>query len=46
MSNPLAKTTQSCSLGSALKNGGPLIWLSCLIMGLGNMVCGQCIYKF
>ncbi len=43
MSNPLAKTTQSCSLGSALKNGGPLIWLSCLIMGLGNMVCGQLI---
>ena len=31
------------SLGSALKNGGPIVWLSCLIMGLGNIVAGQFI---
>lgn len=31
------------SLGSALKNGGPLVWLSCLIMGLGNVFAGQII---
>ena len=27
----------------ALKNGGPLVWLSCLIMGLGNLAAGQVI---
>ena len=43
MSNPLAKTTQSDSLGKALKNGGPMIWLSCLVMGLGNIVGGQLV---
>ena len=31
------------SLGSALKNGGPLVWLSCLIMGFGNIMAGQFI---
>ena len=31
------------SLGSALKNGGPLVWLSCLIMGFGNIMAGQII---
>ena len=31
------------SLGSALKNGGPIVWLSCLIMGLGNFAAGQFI---
>ena len=31
------------SLGSALKNGGPLVWLSCLIMGFGNICAGQFI---
>ena len=31
------------SLTSALKNGGPIVWLSCLIMGLGNIVAGQFI---
>ena len=36
MSNPY-------SLSAALKNGGPLIWLSCLIMGLANIVSGQII---
>ena len=28
---------------SALKNGGPLVWLSCIIMGLGNIAAGQII---
>jgi len=28
---------------TALKNGGPMIWLSCLIMGLGNILAGQFI---
>ena len=27
----------------ALKNGGPLVWLSCLVMGLGNLAAGQVI---
>ena len=27
----------------ALKNGGPIVWLSCLIMGLGNFAAGQFI---
>ena len=31
------------SMLSALKNGGPLVWLSCLIMGLGNICAGQII---
>ena len=31
------------SLLSALKNGGPVVWLSCLIMGLGNIFAGQFI---
>ena len=31
------------SLGSALKNGGPIVWLSCLIMGFGNLMAGQII---
>ena len=31
------------SLLSALTNGGPLVWLSCLIMGLGNIAAGQFI---
>ena len=26
---------------SALTNGGPVVWASCLVMGLGNMVAGQ-----
>lgn len=33
----------STSLGSALKNGGIVIWLSCLIMGLGNFAAGQIV---
>ena len=31
------------SLFSALKNGGIVAWLSCVIMGLGNIVAGQFI---
>ena len=31
------------SLSSALKNGGAVVWLSCLIMGLGNFIAGQYI---
>ena len=31
------------SLLSALKNGGPIVWLSCVIMGLANIVNGQVI---
>lgn len=31
------------SLWSALANGGPVVWLSCLIMGFGNFVAGQFI---
>ena len=31
------------SLIAALKNGGVIIWLSCLIMGLGNFFAGQII---
>ncbi len=29
------------SLLSALQNGGPVVWASCLIMGLGNILAGQ-----
>ena len=29
------------SLSYALKNGGPVVWLSCLIMGFGNLMAGQ-----
>ena len=31
------------SLLSALKKGGPVIWISCLIMGFGNFAAGQFI---
>ena len=31
------------SLVAALKNGGPVAWLSCLVMGLGNILAGQYI---
>lgn len=39
----MAEVTQPYSLHKALKNGGPLIWLTCLFMGLGNIVCGQIV---
>ena len=50
MPNTLTKTAASrqkaadpCSLTSALKNGGPVVWASCLIMGLANIAAGQFI---
>ena len=33
----------SSSLQTALKKGGAVVWLSCLIMGLGNFAAGQII---
>ena len=50
MSNQLTKADvarkragNSNSLWSALANGGPVVWISCLIMGFGNFVAGQFI---
>ena len=50
MSNQLTKADAArkrvknpTSLLSALKNGGPIVWLSCLVMGLGNFAAGQFI---
>ena len=51
MSNTLTKAAVSRhdpsvndpSLVAALKNGGPLVWASCLIMGLANIFCGQIV---
>jgi len=37
------KKSNPYSLFSALANGGPIVWLSCLIMGLGNFAAGQII---
>ena len=37
------KAAKSGSLISALRNGGPMVWLSCLVMGLGNFAAGQYI---
>ena len=34
------------SFGAALKNGGPVVWASCLVFGLGNMMAGQMIKGF
>ena len=31
------------ALLTALQSGGPMVWLSCLIMGLGNIMAGQVI---
>ena len=38
-----AQQNNSTSLLSALRNGGPMVWLSCLIMGFGNFMAGQMI---
>ena len=35
------KNVNKGSLSYALKNGGPVVWASCLIMGLGNFMAGQ-----
>ena len=37
------KTKNPTSLLNALKNGGPLVWISVLIMGLGNFAAGQIV---
>ena len=31
------------SLAGSLVNGGPMVWISCIIMGFGNIVAGQFI---
>ena len=38
LSNP-----KQVGLLTALRNGGPMVWISCLIMGFGNLVAGQFI---
>ena len=50
MSNTLTKAAaarnvnvKDPSLLAALKNGGPIVWLSCLIMGFANIANGQII---
>ena len=50
MSNQLTKADtkrkaakDNGSLLSAVKNGGPLVWISMLIMGFGNIMAGQVI---
>ena len=37
------KEADAVTLEYALKNGGPMVWASCLIMGLGNILAGQAI---
>ena len=48
MSNTLVKAdtkrrsgSAPYSLSAALTQGGPMVWLSCLVMGLGNIFAGQ-----
>ena len=36
-----AKRKYSDELVTALANGGPIVWASCLVMGLGNVMAGQ-----
>ena len=45
MTKPIAAYSKigDSSLLSALKKGGPMIWISCLIMGFGNFAAGQFI---
>ena len=45
LTKPIAAYSKigSPSLITSLKNGGPLVWASCLIMGLGNFAAGQFI---
>ena len=45
MTKPIAAYSKigSSSLMTALKKGGILVWLSCLVMGLGNFAAGQFI---
>ena len=50
MSNALTKAAvarnkaKNYSLLNALKNGGAIAWLSCLVMGLGNLCAGQIVH--
>ncbi len=37
------KASDPYSLLASLKNGGIIVWLSCLVMGLGNIFAGQII---
>ncbi len=37
------KLSNGTGLIAALKNGGPIVWISCLIMGFGNIMAGQFI---
>ena len=37
------KRVNKDSLSYALTHGGPVVWLSCLIMGFGNLMAGQVI---
>ena len=45
MTKPIAAYSKigSSSLMTALKKGGVMVWLSCLVMGLGNIAAGQFI---
>ncbi len=50
MSNTLTKAAAArnkagdpYSLVSALKNGGPVVWLSCIVMGFANILNGQIV---
>ena len=50
MANALTKTAapirnnSSVSLLDAISRGGPIAWVSCLVMGLGNILGGQIIH--
>ncbi len=39
----VANHPDKTGLMKSLKNGGPVVWASCLLMGLGNIVAGQYI---
>ena len=38
---PRLQAANPFALSAALKNGGPIVWLSCLVMGLANILNGQ-----
>lgn len=40
---PRLQAADPFALSAALKNGGPVVWLSCLVMGLANVLNGQLI---
>ena len=43
ISTAQTKSKNPYSLLNSLKYGGPIVWLSCIIMGLGNFCAGQII---